>query len=125
MPKELEKFFIALTLRDGQVVGHETSSTPKSFDPADKPEEGEQSEAKAESTQTRTNEFETVFNDFVSTIESYRRFISLVLDSMPFVARHLARNEIAKFARSKGVRRPDLEAAAVEAYELDLRFLHD
>lgn len=69
--------------------------------------------------------FEKVFNDFVSTMESYRRFIPFTLNLAPEVAKTLADRDLRKFAEDNGKKRKDLSNEAISVYELDAKLISE
>jgi hypothetical protein len=65
--------------------------------------------------------FASVFSSFISIMESYRKFIPLMLSMAPYLSSMLADRRIARFAKAKGTRH-DLSSDGIEIYELDMSF---
>jgi len=126
-----KKFYLTLKRRDGKIVGHEASLLTPSFpvekEPDDEPSDDEEESPKEDGSSQKLsgNDFETVFKNFVSTIESFRRFMPLTLQIAPEITKAVAEREIAEFAEGHGVRRDDLSNESVEVYELDINFFNE
>lgn len=117
------KFYIGLLTKDGEAVGHAFSPTPRKFSypelAAEKPAEA----APKPPSLPPPDTFESVFDSFVATMESYRDFMSLTLGIMPHLAEAIADRQIGAFVKAHGTKRNDLSEDNSEVYELDRRFL--
>jgi hypothetical protein len=123
-PKE-QKFYIGFIKRDGQTIGHAFSTQPKKFDYENENSEEEAFLEKKEAEKEHSrieNDFITVFDDFVATVESYRQFMPFTLTIAPQIASAVAEREIVQFAKTNGAKRDDLSVEESEVYELDFKF---
>jgi hypothetical protein len=122
-PKQ-KKFYIGFIKRDGHIVGHAFSTQPKKFDyEIDSHEERIfRDEKENEKERSRNeNDFATVFDDFVKTVESYRQFMPFTLTLAPKIASVIAEREIVQFAKTNGSKRDDLSVEESEVYELEFK----
>jgi hypothetical protein len=96
-----KKFFIGLLRQNGRIVGHGASSEAEKLDFKASDEEGESPEEKERPHNERSeDDFAIVFNNFVATVESYRRFMPFTLLLAPQIARAMAEKEIGEFAKT-------------------------
>ena len=113
------KFYISLLKRDGETIGHKVSADPPL--PAGAAiEETQITDPKLPSEGVEQSEsgFRKVCRDFVSTMESYRSFISMMLAMASVLSASLAEKKIGDFVKAKGIERPDISTEGETVYEL-------
>ena len=111
-------FFLGLFKEGGNITGHIVSPDPAAFSQPHSLKEQSTPKTKA-STDTKSD-FSNVFRGFVTTMESYRKFIPLTLGLAPVLATSIADSLIGKFVQAKGQERPDLSGEKILVYELDI-----
>jgi hypothetical protein len=122
MSQESRKFYISLLQRDGATVGHVIS-----FDPPERTGTGEikreaapEKKSDEEARAAPTISFQAVCKNFVSAMESYRKFIPLTLEIAPFLSAAIAERRIGEFVRSKGFERLDISNDKAKVFEIDI-----
>jgi hypothetical protein len=122
-PKQ-KKFYIGFIKRGGHIIGHAFSTQPEKFDYEIDGHEERMFRDKKEDEKERSrneNDFTTVFDDFVKTVESYRQFMPFTLTIAPQLASAIAEREVVEFAKTNGTKRDDLSVEDSEVYELDFK----
>ena len=114
--KATESFFITLHLKKGETIAYsiETDATkvtePFTRTPA----------IEATYSQSATpSDFQEVFRNFVTIMESYRRFIPMTISIAHLLSVSIVQNRIGGFAREKGKTRGDLSNEDRSVYEVD------
>jgi hypothetical protein len=114
----LNKFFLGLQRKNGTLVGYRVSTDPAAFAETSQPERP--TVAVVTSPPGASSDFGDVFNAFVGTMESYRKFIPLTLAFAPFMSFAMADKTLGDFANSKGKKRAELSNDETAVYELDI-----
>lgn len=114
------KFYITMQRKDGETVGHMVSLDPPSLPPAEPSKTGTQPKPSSEDGKRPTLEFESVCRDFVSSMESYRKFVTLILATASVLSTSLAEKKMGDFVKARGVARIDLSTDDDKVYELDI-----
>lgn len=114
------KFYVTLLNEGGEAVGHAISLDPPSSTATSTPPVATQSKIAPEDAGSGKLDFETVCHDFVSSMESYRKFISLTLGIASLLPARIAEQKIGEFVKSRGSARADLSSAKESVYELNI-----
>ena len=106
-------FFISIHEKDGVPHGHgHTLEEPKPVDAhkveTNKPEPTEVQKDGRLVASPRDTTFSNVIESFVSVMETYRDFVSFMLEIGPALSVQIAAQTIGEFAKQKGIERPDL-----------------
>jgi len=117
--KASQFFYITLHREDDSVKGFSVSSElpnpeeEKADPPAQTP-----APADVSPTGSAPSNFKEVFQAFISSIESYRRFIRMTLSLGPVLSAAMASNRIEKFVKAKGTHLSDLSTDGKAVYQL-------
>ncbi len=112
-------FYITLFKKDGIFNGYAVSSDPPVLGNEAEPESPQEPAPPTPPTTDEELGFNKVFNTFVSSMESYRRFVSLTLEMGPMLSSSIASKRIDDFVRAKGSECSDLSGEDRTVYELD------
>ena len=110
-------FFVALYEKDGETTGHSIVIDPARI------YEARLVQPKADAVKTeskRPADFEAVLQEFVTSTESFRKFIPVTFGTAPFMLQAVGERRLTQFAHSKGVQRPDLSRDEVRVFELNV-----
>lgn len=119
------KFYITLLRKNGEAFGHVVSEKPRSAEEASSEKLGGPQSKEVSADKTPALNFATVCRDFVSSMESYRKFISLTLAIATQLSASIAEKRIGDFVKSRGVERSDLSTEDEKVYELDLDYYRE
>ena len=110
-------FFIALYEKNGETMGHSVFTDVKKI-----PETklAEPKIDKVEVTRKKPTSFETVLQEFITSMESFRKFIPMTFSMAPFMLQAVTGRRLTQFAHSKGRQRPDLSKHDVRVFELNV-----
>jgi hypothetical protein len=117
MTRSTRHFYIGLYKKSAEVSGFACSSDPSRLITLFQKDSTADETAKVGDPDSTT--FINVLSSFVSIMETYRKFIPVMLGLAPQLSSMLAERRIGKFARDKG-KRHDLSNEIMEIYELDL-----
>jgi len=114
-----DKFYIALLKRNGKMYGHAWRTTePDGAIADDFADLHDVDDSQAPRGDGR--EFGTLSRDFAATMQSYRGFLSLLVDVASLISQRHAEDRIGEFAETKGRQRTDLSNDNATVYELAL-----
>nr|WP_156134843.1 hypothetical protein [Methylobacterium sp. ZNC0032] len=118
-----DRFFVTLILKDGETAGHSVSFNEES---ASKPTKKSQ-DPPSGTTSPKTPElnFKNVISDFISVMDTYRRFIPMTMSLAPHLSNVIAEKGIHDFARERGKSRPDISTTERLVYELDIDHMRE
>src|ERR1700677_155200 len=98
-----QHFYIALDLKDGQIVGHSAALEEKDLEASnDVSQEPTKKDAGADKSIGDPKTFDHVFRSFASVVVTYRNFLQFTLAIAPMVSMLLAERSIGNFAKTKG-----------------------
>lgn len=115
--QKTDVFFVALYEKDGETTRHSVVTDPARLHEA-KPVEPKADAVKTESK--RPADFQAVLQEFVTSMESFRKFIPMTFGMAPFMLQAVGGRRLTQFAHSKGVHRPDLSKEEVHVFELNV-----
>jgi hypothetical protein len=118
------KFFVGILLKNGKPVGHALSLHEQRFpiEPETKKELPKPSDEKKSTEEELTSTFESVFHNFVGTMESYRDFLQITLYTAPQLVQLMIEEEVNKYVEQNGTKREELSTTEATVYELDYQF---
>ena len=112
-------FYITLFKKDGIFNGYVVSNDPPSLGNEAEPESPQEPTPATPPTVDEELGFSKVFDTFVSSMESYRRFVTLTLEMGPMLSSAIASKRIEDFVKAKGSECSDLSGETRTVFELD------
>jgi hypothetical protein len=118
--------YVALYKNGDELTGHGYSLNPASLTDLPKKNEEASSESEDPSLAILSDlTFASVLRVFISAMDSYRKFIPLMLDLAPVMSSVIGERRVGKFVRDKGIPRPDLSTNELEVYELNMNMYRE
>jgi hypothetical protein len=114
---DIKKFFLTRQMKDENITGHSVS-----LDETNQVRPVQQNETVEHTDETvaEPDSFKDVFRKFAAVMRTYRNFLTLTLQLVPEVSRHLSGMRVSEFARRKGVERSDLSNNEMSVFELPI-----
>src|ERR1700730_17602904 len=122
MTRSTRHFYIGLYKKSAEVTGFASGFDPsRLITLSQRDTKAYDTSAKKRDPYSSALTFSNVFSSFVSIMETYRKFIPVMLGMAPLLSSMLAERRIGRFAKEKGTLH-NLSNDIMEIYELDFSY---